>query len=49
MQAFGEVFDLTNSPASFNYFYTGNGNEIQGDFSGPDLKSCSSTTLYNSI
>lgn len=38
MQAFGEVFDLTNSPASFNYFYTGNGNEIQGDFSWtPDL------------
>ena len=33
MQAFGEVFDLNTSPAAFNYNYTGNGNEIQGNFS----------------
>lgn len=38
MQAFGEVFGLFISPASFNYFNTGNGNEIQGTFSWtPDL------------
>ena len=33
MQAFGEVFDLNISPAAFNYNYTGNANEIQGNFS----------------
>jgi hypothetical protein len=38
MQAFGEVFGLFISPASFNYINTGNGNEIQGTFSWtPDL------------
>ena len=33
LTAFGESFDLSNSPSSFGYVSTGNGNEIEGTFS----------------
>jgi hypothetical protein len=38
LYAYGEPFDLINSPSSFNYVSTGNGNEIEGTFSWiPDV------------
>ena len=38
LAAFGESFDLSNSPSSFNYVSTGNGNEVEGTFSWtPDM------------
>ena len=33
MEAYGEVFSLSGSPANFNFLSTGNGNEIEGNFS----------------
>ena len=34
MNAYGEAFNLNLSAPTFTYSLTGNGNEIQGDFSG---------------